>query len=145
MEDGASAYQATQSDLKAPIVRGGISLLWAALAGLSLAIATGAITVRLLAGPRFDGFLIFAAAAAAAVLVFRLLVRESAPPEPIPAAVPEPLRDLFESAGPAMVAIDLDCRLTYVNPSAERLLGYHAEELKTEWGKFEILGPGEGV
>jgi PAS domain S-box-containing protein len=145
MEDGASIYQGTQPEDPAPEVRGGIVLLWPALAGVSLALAAGAVAARIAVGPRFDGLLIFAAGAAAVVLGLRMLVRVSAPPEPVPTAVPEPLRDLLESAGPAMVAIDLDCRLTYVNPSAERLLGYHAEELKKEWGKFEILGPGEGV
>jgi PAS domain S-box-containing protein len=120
-------------------------LLWPAMAGVSLALAAGAVAARLVLGSRFDGLLIFAAGTAAVVLGLRMLIRESAPPEPIPIAVAEPLKDLLESAGPAMVAIDLDCQLTYVNPSAERLLGYHAEELKREWGKFEILGPGEGV
>jgi PAS domain S-box-containing protein len=145
MEDGASAYQATQPEYPAPVVRGGISLLWPALAGLSLVLAAGAVVARLVAGSRFDGLLIYAAGAAVVVLGLRLLVREFASPEPISSAVPEPLKDLFESAGPAMVAIDLDCRLTHVNPSAERLLGYHAEDLKREWGQFEILAPGEGV
>jgi PAS domain S-box-containing protein len=61
------------------------------------------------------------------------------------APMPDPLKGLFESAGPGVVAIDLEGRLTYVNPSAERLIGYHAAELKRAWTTVDILGPGEGV
>src|SRR5208283_4691843 len=55
------------------------------------------------------------------------------------------LQDLLDSTGPAVAGIGADGSLTYVNPSAERLLGYHAHELKKEWSTVEILAPGEGA
>jgi len=145
MQDGAYAYKTIPVEQAAPAVRGGISLLWPALAGGSLALAAGAIVARLVAGSRFDGLLVFAAAAAAVVLGLRLLVTEDAPQETVYPATPEPLKNFFESAGPGMVAIGLDGRLNSVNPAAERMLGYHAEELVKEWATFDILGPGEGL
>ncbi len=145
MQDGAYAYKTIPAEETAPAVEGGISLLWPALGWLSLALTAGAVAARVAGGPRFDGLLIFAAGAAAVVVTLRLMIREAAPR--VVAAAPsfEPLKDLFESAGPGVVGIGLDGRLTYVNPSAERMLGYHAEELMMEWATFEILGPGEGL
>ncbi|HXR38524.1 MAG TPA: PAS domain S-box protein [Terracidiphilus sp.] len=145
MQEGANAGKTNPSEQAAPAVRGGISLLWPALAGLSLALAAGAVAARVAAGPRFDGLLIFAAGAAGVVLALRLLIRENAPPQAPESPAPEPLRDLFESSGPGVVGIGLDGSLTYVNPSAERMLGYHAEELMKEWATYDILGPGEGA
>ena len=55
-----------------------------------------------------------------------------------------PLHELFDFVGVGVVGVGLDGRLTYANPSAERILGYHAEELK-EWATLEVLAPGEGV
>jgi PAS domain S-box-containing protein len=143
MPDGVFAYKTTPAEQ--PAVRSGISLLWPALAVLSLALAIGAVIARVEAGPRFDDLLVFAAGAAAVVLALRLLVRDPASVQPIAAPIAEPLKDLFDSAGPGIVALDIDGRLTYVNPSAERMLGYHAEDLKREWASFEILAPGEGA
>jgi len=150
MERGAYANQTTPVEQPASAARSGISLLWPALAGLSLALAVGAIAARVAAGPRFDGLLIFAAGAAVVVLALRLVVRESAPELPVALPAPEPLthdilNNLFDSAGPGIVAIGLDGHFTYVNPSAERMLGYHAEELMKELATFDILGPGEGA
>jgi PAS domain S-box-containing protein len=145
MPDGVLANKTTPSEQAAPAVRSGISLLWPALACLAVALAVGGVAARLAAGPRFDGLLGFAASAAAVVVALRLLVRDSAPSLPVPALKPDPLRDLFDSAGPGVVGIGLDGRLTYVNPSAERMLGYHAEELMREWATVDLLGPGEGA
>ena len=145
MQDGVNAYNTIPSEPAAAPIRGGISLLWPALGGLSLALAAGAVAARLAAGPRFDGLLVFAACAAVVVLALRLLVRDIAPPLPAVASTPDSLQRLLESAGPGVVAIGLDGSLTYVNPSAESMLGYHAEELMREWTTFEILGPGEGA
>jgi len=110
-----------------------------------MALGIGAAAARMAAGPRFDGLLVFAAGAATVVLALRLLVRDSAASQTTPAPMTDPLRDLFESAGPSVVGIGLDGRLNYVNPAAERMLGYHAEELKREWATVDILGPGEGA
>ncbi|MGO9336901.1 MAG: PAS domain S-box protein [Terracidiphilus sp.] len=145
MHDGVYADKTIPIEEAAPAVRSGVSLLWPALAGISVALAAGASITRLVAGPRYDGLLIFAACVAVVVLGLRLLVPDAAPAEAVAAAAPEPLKNLFESAGPGIVAIGLDGRLTYVNPAAERMLGYHADELLKEWATFEILGPGEGT
>ena len=53
------------------------------------------------------------------------------------------LRELLDSAGPAVVALDLSGKLIYCNPAAERVLGYRASELLELWGTVEILAPGE--
>lgn len=145
MHDGASAFESTAPGDRAPAGRGAISLLWPALAALSLALAIGAIAARVAAGARFDGFLIFSAGFACAVIAFRLLVRDSADSEASKLPAAEPIADLFESAGPGIVSVSREGRLIYINPSAERLLGYHAEELRRGFTTFEILGPGEGA
>ena len=44
-----------------------------------------------------------------------------------------------------IVSIDLEGRLTYVNPTAERMLGYHAAELVNKFKTTELLAPGEGA
>ena len=127
-----------------PAVRGGVSLLWAVLAALVLLLAAGAVVARLAAGPRFDPLLMLSAVAAAAVLILRLPMR--AKPAAAPAPTSEPLKDLVDSAGPAIVSIGLHGRLTYVNPAAERLLGYHAAELMAlPSGLTDILALGEGA
>ena len=145
MSEGIYAYKTTPAEHTAPAVRGGISLLWPALAVLSLALAIGAIIARVEVGPRFDELLVFAAGAAGVVLALRLLVRDPVAVESNAAPVLEPLKDLFDSAGPGIVALGIDGRLNYVNPSAERMLGYHADELKRDWASFEIFAPGEGA
>src|SRR5580658_3101153 len=151
MQDGDHALNTAPSKQVAPATRGGdivskggSSLLWPVLAGLSMAMAIAAVVAHLMIGPRFDGLLILAAAASSLPLALRVLTREPGPSQPDLVPEPEPLRDLFESAGPAVIAVGLDGRLTYVNPSAERLMGYHAELLMKEWGSFEILASGEG-
>ena len=55
--------------------RGGSSFVPPALAGLALALALGVFAPRLVINFRYDGLLIFAAGAAAAVLVLRLMVQ----------------------------------------------------------------------
>ncbi len=145
MQEGVHVFRTTPSEQAASAARSGISLLWLALAVLSLALTAGAVIARLAAGPRFDGLLVFAAAAAAVVLAVRTLFRDPAPSESLSAPAPEPLKELFESAGPGMIAFDLSGRFTYVNPSAERMLGYHADELINGPVTVELLGPGEGM
>src|ERR1017187_5198420 len=130
----------------------GMAKNWPTLAGLTFGLVAGAISVRSTGGPRFDGLLIFAAGAAGiavALLSIRLLLSNSPAPEPTAVhasgKLASPLQDVFDSAGPAVVSISSDGRLTYVNPSAERLLGYHAHEMMKEWTTVEILAPGEGA
>jgi len=65
----AAAEQPTRED------RAGSSFVPPALAGLALALALGVFAPRLVVNFRYDGLLIFAAGAAAAVLVLRLMVQ----------------------------------------------------------------------
>jgi PAS domain S-box-containing protein len=145
---------------------------WPVLAGLTFGLVAGAISVRSSGGPRFDWLLMLAAAIAGiavALLSIRLLLIGSAgtagstalaagmltgaEPDSIPdsildsiqGSIPISPEDLLDSAGPAVVGIRADGSLNYVNPSAERLLGYHARELKKAWSTVEILAPGEGA
>ena len=53
-------------------------------------------------------------------------------------------RQIFDSAGPMVIAIGLDGSITHMNPAAERLLGYHAEELVGTPRTAEILAVDEG-
>jgi PAS domain S-box-containing protein len=145
MQDGVNATKTASSEHAAPAIRSGVSILGPALAWLSLALAAAVVVVRLAAGPRFDDYLLSATGAAVVLIAVGLLIRDPAPSEPIQTSAPEPLKELFDSAGPGMVAFDLDGRFTFINPSAERMLGYHADELLREQPVFELLGPGEGV
>jgi PAS domain S-box-containing protein len=115
---------------------------WPVLSGLVIALSVFALIARLTAGPRFDFLLIAATLAAVILLIARLLVHDQ--PPPAAASSSELLKDVLDSAGPAVVSIDLTGRLTYVNPAAERMLGRYAAELMTEWSTTEILAPGEG-
>lgn len=119
-------------------------LAWSMLAIIGLAVATSAVVLRVTAGARYDDFLVLAAAFAAVILALRLPLRARAAMTPAFEPHSELPGELLESAGPAVVAIGLDGRLTYVNPAAERLLGYHADELTNQWRITDILPEGEG-
>ena len=132
----------------------------AVLAGLTFGLVAGAISVRSTGGARFDGLLMFAAAIAGiavALLSIRLLLNSSPGTSASAAQAPvantgpardllnDSLQDMLDSTGPAVVAIGVDGSLTYLNPAAERLLGYHSQELKEAWSTVEILAPGESA
>jgi PAS domain S-box-containing protein len=170
MQDQAREVTATQKgqpaaagDAGVSKWKGSLTRSWPVLAGLTFGLVAGAISVRSTGGARFDWLLMFAAAIAAiavALLSVRLLLigplgtsptaaqamgRETdAEPNSSQNWAQDSLHDLLDSAGPAVVGIGADGSLMYVNPSAERLLGYHAHELKKVWGTVDILAPGEG-
>ena len=116
---------------------------WSALAVLALAMAAGGITARLEAGPRYDWLLLMTAMGLTAAVAMRLLADNSAEREAALRYAGDPLKDLLDSAGPIILSIGLDGRFTYANPAAERLLGYHAEELAGLRGTGDLLAPGE--
>jgi PAS domain S-box-containing protein len=118
---------------------------WSALAVLSLAMAAGGITARLEAGPRFDWLLLMTAIGLTAAVAMRLLADNSAERDAANRYAGDPLKDLLDSAGPMVISIGLDGRLTYVNPTAERLLGYRSAELINKSRTAELLAPGEGA
>jgi len=110
---------------------------------LALAMAAGGITTRLEAGPRFDWLLLVTAMALTAAVAMRLLADNSAEREAAARYAGDPLKDILDSAGTMVLSIGLDGKLTYVNPTGERLLGYHAAELVNQETTKDLLAPGE--
>jgi PAS domain S-box-containing protein len=110
---------------------------------LALTVAMGAVAVRLMGGPRLDGLLILGAAGAAGLLALDMLLRPAAA-QVSAALASEPLKELLDSAGPMVMAVGLDGRFTYMNPAAERMLCYNAEEMMRMPHAGEILAPGQG-
>ncbi|MGA9063197.1 MAG: PAS domain S-box protein [Terracidiphilus sp.] len=128
----------------AAAVHGGISLLWLLLPFSLLALSVGAALARLFPNFKWESLPILAAVIATgvfALLLNRMVLRPGAAPGAEP--IGEGLRELLDSAGPAVVATDLTGRLIYCNPATERLLGYRAVELLDQWDTIEILAPGE--
>jgi len=119
--------------------------IWSALAVLSLAMAAGGISARLEAGPKYDWLLLMTAMGLTAAVAMRLLADNAAEREAATSYGGDPLKDLLDSAGPIVLSLDLDGHITYVNPAAERLLGYHAADLMEQWRVFDLLAHGEGV
>jgi len=119
-----------------------VALLALAIAALLLPL--GAVAARLLAGPIPDELLMAAAGASAAVIALWLMARIPSAPAGAAAPALDPLKDVLDSAGPLVLATSLDGRFTYLNPAAERLLGYHAAELMGMASAGDILAPGEG-
>ena len=128
----------------APAEQGGVSQLWLILPCSILAISVGAALARLFPHFRWESLPVVAAVLATALfalLLNRRLLRAGAAQDAEPIA--EGLRELLDSAGPAVVALDLGGRLIYCNPATERVLGYRAAELLERWGGVELLAPGE--
>jgi PAS domain S-box-containing protein len=144
MGDRFERNSTTGDKPSAPAAPSRFSVLWSYLTVVFLTVSAGMAIARLAAGPRFDGLLILSVVAAGAFLALRLLIHDPPVAEPV-AAPPEPLKELLDSAGPGVVAIDLNGRLTYVNPAAERMLGRYAAELMNQWSTTEILAQGEGA
>ena len=143
MGDRSLTIGATSDEQPARAVTGVASAVWTTLAVLALTAAAGAVVARLALGPRWDGALMLAAVAAAAVLGLRAVVPQPVQPVTVVMKTDDTHKQVVESAGTALAAIDLDGRLTYLNPSAERMLGYHAADLADRWRSAEILAPGE--
>jgi PAS domain S-box-containing protein len=126
--------------------RPAISQLWLILPLFILTLAAGVGLARVLPAFRWQSLIILTAAVGTVVFAYivnRLVVHAT---HEVPAheAIGKGLRELLDSAGPAVVAVNLDGEMFYANPSAERLLGYRAAELAQLWGKTQILAPGEG-
>jgi PAS domain S-box-containing protein len=143
MADRSKAIGKIETDESVPQGQtGGLDLLPSAAIG-SIALTVLAIALRFQGGPGYDVPLLIAAMASASLLALSLSRRLSDEIGARPAAAR--LREVLDSAGPAIVAFDLGGHLKYVNPSAERLLGYHASDLIHRWKTNDILAPGEGA
>ncbi len=148
MGDPSEETVKTRIPAPAPEAANGIRVIWMAFAILAVIMAAGAVLVRLIAGPRFDGLLILAACGSAVLLALRIprgRIAASPAPQPVVPLIPDTPHSILHSAGPAVVAIGLDGRLTFANPAAERLIGCDEAELKEMFGLTEILAPGEGI
>ena len=121
------------------------SQLWLILPLFILTLAAGAALARLVPALQWQSLPILAAVVATAVFAFVVnrLVVSAAQESPAHEAIGQGLRELLDSAGPAVLAINLPGEIIYCNPAAERLLGYRATELEQQWGKVDILAAGE--
>ncbi len=128
---------------RAPFDR--VSKIWYALAAFVLTAAAAALAARVVYGPSADGFLMAVAVADTLVLALRVFMNQSPTAKLLPAEAfaGDPHKNLLDSTGPAVAAIDLNGRLTYMNPSAERMLGYKVSELIERWENATLLAPGE--
>jgi len=143
MADRSKAIGKIETDASVPQGRvGNFDLLpFTAIGAIALTVL--AVALRFQGGPRYDVPLLIASMASASLLALSLSRRASDEIGARPAA--EKMKQVLDSAGPAIVAFDLAGRLNYVNPSAERLLGYHASDLLNQWKTNDILAPGEGA
>ena len=117
--------------------------LWSSLSVLAVAMAAGGILARLEAGPRYDWLLLMTAMGLTAAVLMRVLADNAAEREALAQYAGDPLKDMLDSAGTMLISIGLDGKLRYMNPAAERLLGYHAAELVEHGSADKILAPGE--
>ena len=117
--------------------------LWSSLSVLAVAMAAAFILARLEAGPKFDWLLLMTAMGLTAAVLMRVLADISAEREAAARYAGDPLKDILDSAGTMVLSIGLDGKLTYMNPTAERLLGYHAAELVNQESTEKLLAPGE--
>ena len=119
--------------------------IWSAMAVLALAMACGGITARLEAGPRYDWLLLVTATGLTVAVLMRLLADNAAEREAAARYGGDPLKDLLDSAGPIVISMDSSGRLTYINPSGERQLGYRGSEVLQISRIEDLLAPGEGT
>ncbi len=117
------------------------SSAWFATGALIL---IAAVTARLFGGQRFDILLMVVALVAGIAFFFRLTVETSPEVPDAPRDTSDHEKQIFDSAGPMIIAIGLNGSISDMNPAAERLLGYHAEELIGTPNTATILAPGEG-
>jgi PAS domain S-box-containing protein len=116
--------------------------LWIVLAVFALLLVYSDFLSRIGAVTGFHLFIVAAAALAGAILIAALVIRLFAPSS---SPHNETLtRELLDSAGPAILAIDSNRHIYYANPAAERLLGYRAAELIGPWGALPLIPPAEG-
>jgi PAS domain S-box-containing protein len=145
MGDGEKAKMAAGTRDRERAGRGVFSALWPGMAAGALLLALAALAVRLHAGARFDAPLLLAAVVAAAVLALRPRILSTSHLRP-PASNSHNLpKNPLESADSPALAFDLDGRLSYANPSADRLLGYEPGKTLGLNAVDRILAPGEGA
>ena len=110
---------------------------------VALLLSVGVVIAGLAPGPVYYGLVILALLSGAIAFGLQARARRVSPADPEIAALP--FKQLIDSAGPMVMAVNLDGRFTYMNPATERLLGYHAAELQSLSNAGDILAPGEGM
>ena len=102
------------------------------------------IVARLMWGPSINGLIVVAVLAGVIPLSLLLLFRPSRNDSSKPKSSPGELAEaLLHSTSPMVLATAMDGRFTYLNPSAERILGLRASELVGRAQMSEIFAPGE--
>ena len=134
--DSREARQLRDGEVESPPI-------WSSLSVLAVALAAGFILARLEAGPRYDWLLLMTAMGLTAAVLMRVLADNAAERAAAEKYAGDPLRDILDSAGTIVISIGLDGKLRYLNPSAERLLGYHAAELVDQENADKVMAPGE--
>lgn len=144
MGDRSLALDSTGNRRTIRASRSRANVAWSVLSAFVLAASVFAVLLRLLTGPLADSLLMTVSLADAGVLALGFRIKRSATVEMwMDPASGEPHKALLDSSASAMAAIDLEGRLTYMNPAAERMLGFDADELISRWGATEIFAPGE--
>jgi PAS domain S-box-containing protein len=143
MRDRASLDQTTATGTTAVHNGDRFYFVWPVLGGLILIAALVAVGARLALGSRMDSSLMVIAVGAAGLLTLRLPFRRNKV-NGASSAPDRSLQNILDSAGPMVISIGIDSCITHINPAAERLLGYHAEELLNQPRTADILAPGEG-
>jgi PAS domain S-box-containing protein len=145
MQDDVNAPVGNEPEEPSAETDAGVPFTWPTLiAGFIISAIVGTILARLADRPIIDGILVLTSCAAVCVLALRL-VPPATDPLQLDVLASHPLRELLDSAGPAVVTISLDGRLSFINPAGERMLGYHAEELIDAWTTVQVLAQGEGA
>ncbi len=148
MENKANGLQEHADDRRDGRVsdgRAGISQMWLALPLFILTLAAGAGLARIFPVLQWRSLPIVAAGIATAVFAYVVnrLAAAATGASPSEQEISQGVRELLDSASPAVIAVNLRGELIYANPSTERLLGYRAQELVRLWGKIDILATGE--
>lgn len=117
--------------------------IWSSLSILAVAMAAAFILVRLEEGPKYDWALLLTAMGLTAAVLMRVLADNAADSEARSKYAGDPLRDILDSAGTLVISFGLDGKVKYMNPAAERLLGYHAAELVEKESTEKLLAAGE--
>ncbi len=139
MRAGASAATSEGEQSTGKAGGQGVSLVWNVLVPGVLLVAVGAELATRLREARFSYL-----EGAFELLILMIAVRLCFLRTAKPGSNSEAHRHIFDSAGPMVISIGLDGSITHLNPAAERLLGYHAEELVGKPRTTEILGVDEG-
>lgn len=127
--------------------RSGVSRPWVIVRVFILAVMAGTVIARLLYVYQWNVLAVTLAAVCTlmfAYLLIRIVVQASHDTSTRQiASAREGLRQLLESAGPAVLALDLGGDIVFSNPAAERLFGYTAAELEHAWNAGGLLAPDE--